>query len=597
MKKPEIIAGKYEVLELIGRGGMGTVFKAYHRNLDRTVAIKMLAEELASDPEFRARFQQEALLIAKLNHPNIVGIYDVESHEDTFCIIMEYLDGESLQTRVDREHHVDQALAVAVGAQVARALHHAHLHGVVHRDVKPDNIFLTTGGIVKVMDFGIARFADSKLKTQTGISMGTPKYMSPEQVTGKNVDSQSDLYSLGVCLYTALTGRVPFDGENPVEIATKHLYEQPQAIRTLNPEVDERVEAAVLRALEKSKTLRYATGEEMANGLEASIQGKAPIRVGHVDSVPSGATRRMPTAGLEFTPSSVAVATPPPPTVTPRELSEEVSLFEPPPRATPPENESVIHETASRRGPIVAIASVAIVIAGLLGFHFLQPHEPEKGKGTELPPAKRLEQTRANASKLRESGDVAGARQLWVSFSTECPQLVDAEVTKTIDLLTAQLPATPQFAYLLAERREALGNKYLNEKPSEPALALAYLEGARALKPDGSKLNLQNINLLQRNLERQREGFTPEDRQRTEQLRSEATSTSSTAPAKATAALTQAIREAPWDFDLWIDLARIFKSEGYVDDARVLLAHVDRNTSVSDPVKRQAAALLTEPTR
>src|SRR5690606_29320371 len=268
---PDIIADKYEVLETIGRGGMGTVYKARQRNLDRIVAIKMLSEELASDPEFRARFQQEATVVARLNHPNIVQIHDIEVHGNTFCIIMEYVDGENLQAKIDRDVTLPENEIVTIGAQVARALAYAHSRGVIHRDIKPDNIHVTPKGVAKVMDFGIARFLDSKLKTQTGISMGTPKFMSPEQVTGKNVDGQTDLYSLGICLYYCLAGRPPFEGENAISVATRHLYEQPEPPSKLNPSISPAVEKAILKALEKQKNNRYKTGTEMADALEAAV--------------------------------------------------------------------------------------------------------------------------------------------------------------------------------------------------------------------------------------------------------------------------------------------------------------------------------------
>ncbi|MGC8842152.1 MAG: serine/threonine protein kinase, partial [Candidatus Sumerlaeaceae bacterium] len=206
----ELIAGKYEILEEIGRGGMGSVYKAYQQNLDRIVAIKILSPELASDPDFRARFQREAKIVARLVHPNIVAVYDIEPHANTCCIIMEYVDGQSLQKLIEAAA-LDERTTLLIGAQIARALHYAHEHGVIHRDVKPDNILVTPQKVAKITDFGIARFREGKFRTQTGVSMGTPRFMSPEQLTGHELDGRCDLYSLGVCLYYCLTGRVPFD--------------------------------------------------------------------------------------------------------------------------------------------------------------------------------------------------------------------------------------------------------------------------------------------------------------------------------------------------------------------------------------------------
>ena len=264
-----IINDRYEVLSQLGRGGMGVVFRANQRSLNRIVAIKMLSRELAADEEFRQRFQQEAQVIARLQHENIVTVYDIEADRGTFFIIMEYVEGVSLQELLKTGGRLPPERGARLVAQVARALGYAHNKGIIHRDIKPDNI-MVVGNDHKamVMDFGIARVADSTLKTQTGISMGTPKYMSPEQARGQRVDARSDLYSLGVVLYACATGELPFDGDSPFTVALKHMQEPPPPPREKVPDLPEALEQIILHSLAKERDGRFQSGEEFAAALE-----------------------------------------------------------------------------------------------------------------------------------------------------------------------------------------------------------------------------------------------------------------------------------------------------------------------------------------
>ncbi|GEM_PF-560541 len=287
-----IINDRYEVLAQIGRGGMGVVFRANQRSLNRIVAIKMLSRELAADAEFRQRFQQEAQVIARLQHENIVTVYDIESDRGTFFIIMEFVEGVSLQELLRTGRRLAPERAARLVAQVARALGYAHNKGIIHRDIKPDNIMVVDDEQkAMVMDFGIARVADSTLKTQTGVSMGTPKYMSPEQARGQHVDARSDLYSLGVVLYACATGELPFDGDSPFTVALKHMQEPPPPPREKAPDLPQALEDIILKALCKERNGRFQTGEEFATALEeifkpamipamagigATVQGIAP---------------------------------------------------------------------------------------------------------------------------------------------------------------------------------------------------------------------------------------------------------------------------------------------------------------------------------
>lgn len=534
---PDIIAGKYEVLETIGRGGMGTVYKARQINLDRVVAIKMLSEELASDPEFRARFQQEATVVARLNHPNIVQVHDIEPHKNTFCIIMEFVEGENLQHKIDRDVTLPEVKVMGIGAQVARALNYAHTRGIIHRDIKPDNIHVTPKGIAKVMDFGIARFLDSKLKTQTGISMGTPKFMSPEQVTGKNVDGQTDLYSLGICLYYCLGGRPPFEGENAISVATRHLYEQPEPPSKLNPSISPAVEEAILKALEKQKKNRYKTGTEMADALEAAVADKTPLR-GIEKNAPAGdATMKMP-AQTYGTPASgmnpSAQGTPSAPgdsstdpdgvadtsagtgassgaelSVTPSDstgtgkhpghtIPELDASFRTPNAAHDPANPTQDFRKAIVVFGSLIMAALALLIILVLWLRAsdsnLSGDDPASGRS--LTPIERLQSIDVRATQLLAANDAAGARQLWVEFQREFPDLEQDRVSDEIRNIETRLPVTE--TEVLAKRRYKDAFDALNNQ--QRALAFAYLKSAVNLSPDLAE-SAFTTNTLQ-NLER-----------------------------------------------------------------------------------------------
>ncbi len=493
---PDIIADKYEVLETIGRGGMGTVYKARQRNLDRIVAIKMLSEELASDPEFRARFQQEATVVARLNHPNIVQVHDIETHQNTFCIIMEYVDGENLQAKIDRDVTLSEKEVVAIGAQVSRALAYAHSKGIIHRDIKPDNIHVTPKGVAKVMDFGIARFLDSKLKTQTGISMGTPKFMSPEQVTGKNVDGQTDLYSLGICLYYCLAGRPPFDGENAISVATRHLYEQPEPPSRLNPSISPAVEAVVLKALEKQKASRYGTGVEMAEALESVLGTRTPVRAGvEADEVYAGATRKMPSQGYSSglpTPAPLEVEdesgyNTPVPRTEPAAITPSRSIPELDPDFRTPRGDLTTGDpTRSFRLSLIffgALVFFAVLLLILLVI-WLQNSNSGDNALTEfsnrsITPVERLNTIDVAADKLVADGQLMEARRRWLDFLSRNPDVEPARVASEVSAIETRLPLAQ--SKILAERRQRIGRNYFNQ--DRYAMASAYLNAAVDLFP------------------------------------------------------------------------------------------------------------------
>jgi serine/threonine-protein kinase len=275
---PEVLLGRYELGRMLGAGGMAEVYEGHDRLLARRVAIKILLAQYAHDPAFLARFRREAQAAASLSHPNIVGVYDTGSEADTWFIIMEYVDGRTLKDIIRAEGALYWARAAEVAADVAGALAVAHARGIVHRDVKPGNVMLTTEGKVKVMDFGIARATAVPSITQTSAVVGTAQYIAPEQAQGLEVDARSDVYALGCCLYEMLTGQVPFTGPTPVAIAYRHVREDPTPPRALNPDVPVPLEQVCLKAMAKRPEDRYQTAVEMQRDLERVRVGE-PVTV------------------------------------------------------------------------------------------------------------------------------------------------------------------------------------------------------------------------------------------------------------------------------------------------------------------------------
>jgi serine/threonine-protein kinase len=273
----ELIFGRrYKVTEKIGSGGMADVFKAVDEVLGRTVAVKVLHARYASDPNFVARFRQEAQAAANLSHPNIVNMYDWGRDGDTYYIVMEYVKGTDLKSLVTSQGPLDPRKVAEYGAQVCSALAVAHGYDIIHRDIKPQNIVLTPDGTIKVMDFGIARAGNTTM-TQTGSVLGTAQYISPEQAQGKPLTPASDLYSLGVTLYELATGTLPFDGDTPVAVALKQVNDEPVPPRQVRASIPPALEAVILRALRKNPADRYASASEMRDDLQRVANGQSAV--------------------------------------------------------------------------------------------------------------------------------------------------------------------------------------------------------------------------------------------------------------------------------------------------------------------------------
>ena len=303
-----VFSNRYRLVEKLGIGGMAEVYKATDEVLGRTVAIKVMLPQYASDPTFAARFKQEAQSAANLQSPYIVNIYDwgYESTDGIYFIVMEYVRGTDLKTAIQQRGAINQRKAAEIGSQVCSALSVAHGYDIIHRDIKPHNIMVQPDGNAKVMDFGIARASGSSM-TQTGSVLGTAYYVSPEQAQGKPLTPATDLYSLGVVLYEATTGKVPFDAPDAVSVALKQVNELPVPPSQLNPDIDPELETIILRAMSKNPLDRYSTAEQMRTALNNYLAGR-PIDTG-VD--PSAAKTRVLEAGSVLPVISADGAQPP----------------------------------------------------------------------------------------------------------------------------------------------------------------------------------------------------------------------------------------------------------------------------------------------
>lgn len=296
-----MLNGRYQLISVVGGGGMAQVYKSRDNILGRIVAIKVLREQYSTDAQFVARFRREAQAAANLAHPNIVNVYDVGQEGDTHYIVMEYINGESLKSYINRAAPLPIGKAISVAVQILSGLEYAHRSGLIHRDIKPQNVLITPDGAVKVTDFGIAKSVSDLGLTEAGQALGTAHYFSPEQAKGERVVPQSDIYAVGVTMYEMLTGRLPFESENVMGLAYKHISEEPPSVRNLNPSVPPRLDAVILKSMSKDPQQRFASAADMEKTLRAiQMGGQQPtveVPVAQVNMQPGRRAQQPPQVG------------------------------------------------------------------------------------------------------------------------------------------------------------------------------------------------------------------------------------------------------------------------------------------------------------
>ena len=292
----KVLGGRYQVQDRIGTGGMATVFRGRDDVLGRTVAIKTMLPQYATDPSFAARFKQEAQAAAALQSPYIVSVYDWGKDGDTYFIVMEYLRGTDLKSGIRKHGALDCKKVAQIGSQIAQALSVAHKHDIIHRDIKPQNIMVQPDGNIKVMDFGIARAKNSHLTPDNSV-LGTAHYVSPEQTQGKELGPTTDIYSLGIVMYESATGQVPFKGDDAISVALKQVNEQPMPPSQLNPNVDPSLEAIILKCMQKDPAARFQTADELNRALRDYLAGRLSAVAGATAAMTSpiaaGVTNRL----------------------------------------------------------------------------------------------------------------------------------------------------------------------------------------------------------------------------------------------------------------------------------------------------------------
>ena len=369
----KILAGRYEIIQVVGKGGMATVYKARDNLLNRYVAVKVLKDEYSKDEVFVKRFRTEAQSAASLIHPNIVSVFDVGEDKGISYIVMELLESKTLKDYIEEKGPLSSELTLKIAAQIASALEAAHKAHIVHRDIKPQNIILNQNLVAKVTDFGIAKVTNTTSATITsfGKTMGSVHYFSPEHAKGGYTDAKSDLYSLGVVMYEMATGKLPFDAESPVSVALKHIQEDPVPPIEVNPMVSRGLNDIILKAMEKSTATRYQTASEMLTDISIALsKPTGGISQRSSSSVQAGETQVIPTLTDEEIQNSV-------PNIRTRQSTGSRSAYVPP---KPVKEEASDVEDLDKKDKnnnnkkkaIIACSIVAILIVGLVFGYFIR---------------------------------------------------------------------------------------------------------------------------------------------------------------------------------------------------------------------------------
>ena len=367
--------GKYRIVELLGRGGMAEVYKAYQASLDRHVAIKLMHAFLADDADFISRFEREAKNVAALRHPNIIQVFDFDVHQDTPYMVMEYVEGGTLKAYLEslaiRHESLPTAEALRIIREVARALAYAHRRNMMHRDVKPANVMLDPSGRVILTDFGIAKILTGPSYTATGATIGTPSYMSPEQGMGRPGDHRSDVYSLGVMLHQLATGQLPFEADTPLAVMLRHVNDPLPLPRSIKPDLQEGVERIILKSMAKSPDDRFQSADEMLANLEnldaATLLAIPPA------SMASGAAAQLPTMaapGGAAPATATSIAAGPATQITPTQGVTRLSQA----AGTAATSDTIAAEQARptrRVSPVFAVALGLVLLLGLGGLGFI----------------------------------------------------------------------------------------------------------------------------------------------------------------------------------------------------------------------------------
>jgi serine/threonine protein kinase len=443
----QVMLGHYQLVDVLGQGGMSVVFKGKHEITEQEVALKILPPELAAHREVKSRFLEEAKALAALDHPNIVHLYNFGQENGFFVLAMQLVPGHTWERLILEKGRLPWQASCRIGVDVLRALEYAHGRGVIHRDMKPSNVLVRShDGSATVMDFGIAKMTTSTRLTATGQTMGTVRYMSPEQVRGQEVDLRTDIYSLGATLYESLVGETPFDGSTHFEIMTKHLSEPPRRPSSLGVEVPRAVEDALMRCLAKQAVDRFASARDLRKILEAALR---EVDLGLVE------TQKLDRELLDLSAAPSRVAT----------ASELADQLEPGPSPKP----------VARKSLVVPLVALALVLAGIATVTTLLVLDRRGGPATARGPFPELTlaaATRLGTLEIVTDGTVT-AQQVATAYQTELAALEQRVNTGLAARKKppARLPDRIRQIYVVPQSALCMRSAYVEQPPADCATA------------------------------------------------------------------------------------------------------------------------------